>query len=141
MNIRLSCYANRRTGKNCWTVEKQGKVIRSKVFKFKGDNIKENALECVLQGLRAVTNEVKHEDTLWVEIQNIHLAQWLSGQVEYKDYSKLLDQVFEVLENTDCRYMFIFEKSPKAKLYGALNDFTKQTWSSADSLLDMEENE
>ena len=50
MNIRLSCYASRKNGKNCWIVETNGEVIKSGLFKFQGDNIKENAISCVEKG-------------------------------------------------------------------------------------------
>lgn len=141
MNIRLSCYASRKNGKNCWIVETNGDVIKSGLFKFQGDNIKENALLCVERGLRALRNTVRHDDCIQIEIQNVHLAEWLSGQREYSTYAKQLGKVFAVLEDLDCKYNFYFEKVPRAKRYGETHEIPKISLQTIADLLDMEENE
>ena len=138
MNIRLSCYASRKNGKNCWIVETNGEVIKSGLFKFQGDNIKENAISCVEKGLRALRNSVLHDDCIHIEIQNVHLAEWLSGQKEYSTYAHQLGRVFAVLEDLDCKYNFYFEKTPRAKRYGETHDIPKISLQPLENLFDME---
>lgn len=115
MNYRLSVATLRTKGKHGYLIERKGRTIEASVRKLKSKNIKEDVLLTLQEGLRAVKAYIKHEDILFIEIQNQHLQQWLSGMVEYKDYSKALDGVFEVLENLDCRYKFIYAKNPYAK--------------------------
>ena len=139
MHYRLSTFANRVSGKNCYTVEKGGSVLKNQVFRFSGDNIKENALECVYRGLKAVSGIVTHDDVVLIEVQNIHLCEWLMGMKEYDGYNEKLDKVFEVLEGMDCRYRFVLEKKPHAKEYGSMHDVQKMSFSSIDDMMDMDE--
>ena len=115
MNYRLSVATLRTRGKHGFIIEARGKTVEASVHKLKSTNIKEDVLLTLTEGLRAVKPYIKHEDILYIEIQNQHLQQWRSGMVEYKDYSEALDGVFEVLENLDCRYRFIYTKNPYAK--------------------------
>ena len=115
MNYRLSTATLRVKGKHGYVLEHAGKTVAVRVSKTKSSNIKEDILMVITEGLREARSYVKHEDILYIEVQNIHLQQWLSGMVEYKEYSKYLDDVFEVLESMDCRYKFVFEKEPYAK--------------------------
>lgn len=133
MNYLISTYANRVNGKNCYTIESKGKVIKSKVFRFTGDNIKENALECICKALLEIQNLVSHDDILIIEVQNVHLTEWLDGMKEYKGYETGLDKVFDVLEYIDCRYRFKLNKNPYAKLIGT-NDITKEQYTSSSDL-------
>ena len=117
MVYRVGTYANRVEGNRGYLLEVEGRVVDEKISKFQGDNIKVNALEVILQGIRACRSRVSHEDLVIIEVQNTHLCDWLSGSVEYKEYSDSLDKIFEVLETLDCRYRFTFNKSPYAKEY------------------------
>lgn len=122
MNYRLSCATNRVEGKNGFVLELSGREVEADVFKTEGDNIKENILETIYRGIRVARGVVKHEDILFIEVQNFHLCEWLSGLKEYKGYEEKLDKVFEVLESTDCRYRFVFVKNPYAKSYIKAHD-------------------
>ena len=115
MNYRLSVYANRVTGVNNVELACAGRVIKSYKCNFAGDNIKENILRLIHKGLRFASAVVKHDDKLFIEVQNQHLVSWLMGRTEYKGYSELLDMVFSSIEMVDCQYKYIFEKNPKAK--------------------------
>lgn len=115
MNYRLSVYANRVTGVNNVELSCGGRVIKSYRGKFVGENIKENVLRLIHRGLRFAAAAVKHEDKLYIEVQNQHLVNWLMGRTEYKGYSELLDTVFSDIEQVDCQYKYLFEKNPKAK--------------------------
>lgn len=125
MNYRLSCATDRVGKKNGYVLEKQGIELCSSFFKPVNDNIKDNILETVYRGLKSAGLYVSHDDILLIEIQNMHLFNWLSGLVEYKGYEGYLDKVFEVLEGIDCRYRFVFEKRPYAKMLFSSRDYDK----------------
>lgn len=135
MNYKLSTYANRVSKKNCFTLESGGKTVNSLVFRFIGDNIKQNALETIYRGLKTVGQVVKHNDVVIVEVQNQHLCNWLLGYQEYQGYNEKLDKVFEVLEGIDCRYKFVTEKKPYAKVFGDRNGLTKMSFSTLDDFM------
>lgn len=135
MNYKLSTYADRVKGKRGFLLIKGGAVTASKVSKFEGDNIKENALEVIVQGITVVRNEIAHEDLLIIEVQNSHLCNWLSGSVEYREYSVGLDKVFAQLDTVDCRYRFVYESKPLAKGYVADNEPTKMDTVGLDDLM------
>lgn len=115
MNVKLSVYCSRPKGKSGFAIYKNGVVIESKVGSTTSDNIKEEVMLTLTKGLRVCRNIVSHDDILYIEIQNQHLCSWLSGCVEYKGYSDLLDAVFEVLESLDCRYRFMFVPKPNCR--------------------------
>lgn len=115
MNIKLSVYSSRPKGKTGYAIYQKGVVADKKVNCAYSKNIKEDALVSLTKGLRACRSFVSHDDILYIEIQNQHLCSWLSGCVEYKGYSKYLDDVFAVLESLDCRYKFMFVQKPSAK--------------------------
>lgn len=117
MNFKLSTYANRVKGKRCFILMRDGKIIAEKISKFDGDNIKENALACISQGLCATKNVISHEDLLLIEVQNSHLCHWLDGSIENKEYSDGLDKVFAQIEGIDCRYRYLLNAKPIAKTY------------------------
>lgn len=125
MNWKLSTYADRVNGKRCFILMKGGKVFAEKVSKFSGTNIKENALDCISQGLSAVKNEISHNDLLIIEVQNSHLCNWLDGSMENKGYSGGLDKVFAQIDGIDCRYRYVLNAKPVAKLYTEGRDLTK----------------
>lgn len=135
MNYRLSCASNRVLGKNCYVLELAGRRVSGKVFKFTGDNIKENILETVFQGIKMARTYVNHEDILFIEIQNVHLCDWLNGMKEYSGYETGLDKVFDVLESTDCRYKFSFIRKPYAMTYLENHDITTVSGSSFASIM------
>lgn len=115
MNYRLSICSVRTKGKHGYVIEAGGKTIETSVSNISSMNLKEDILGLLAKALRAVKPLVNHEDLLAIEIQNVHLQQWLSGTVDYKDYSEPLGAVFDVLESIDCRYRFIFKAEPYAK--------------------------
>lgn len=137
MNIRLSTYANRVAGKNCVLVEKAGIVKSPIIFKSISRNLKENMLECIYRGLKHVKPEVSHEDFLWIEVQNNHLNNWLSGKEEYKGYEEYLDKVYDVLEGIDCQYKFLFNSKPFAKTYALDKKVEKPKYEGIDSAFDL----
>ena len=135
MNIRLSSYADRTQGKVGFTIEQNGKILEEKIIKFKGNNIKENALHIIYLGLRACTSRVNHNDILVIEVQNRHLCEWLNGMVEYKGYDLWLDKVFTTLESLDCRYNFYFNNTPFVKKYMKDKGISKIEVSSIDDMM------
>lgn len=134
MNYNLSVMADRVNGKCSYTLSSSGKVISDKISKFSGDNIKVNALNQLKVGLMACKNLVSHDDILSIEVQNTHLCDWLNGRVAHKDYIGQLSDVFDVLETIDCRYRFLFNKEPFAKVYASKRDFTKIAVSTIDDM-------
>lgn len=135
MNYKVSTYANRVDKKRGFTIEAEGKILEEKISKFEGDNIKENALQTILQGIRACRSLPSHNDILIIEVQNIHLCNWLNGLQEYKEYNEWLDKIFELLETLDCRYSFYFNKKPFAKEYIKGKGITKVSVGSVDDMM------
>ena len=115
MNYRLSVATVRTKGKHGFVLEKGGYSLVTRVTRLKSLNIKEDILSILAEGLLSAKGFVEHEDTLYIEIQNVHLYNWLSGMVDYKDYAEGLDKIFDILDSIDCRYKFVFEKNPYAK--------------------------
>ena len=115
MNYLVSVYANRVTGVNNVELMSEGRVIKSYRGRFVGNNIKENVLRCIHRGLRFAAAVVKHDDKLYIEVQNQHLINWLMGRTEHKDYCEWLDVVFADIEGIDCKYKYLYESVPKAK--------------------------
>lgn len=126
MNYRLSCASDRKAGKNGYSIEVNGRGIDSSVFKLVSNNIKENIVECVYRGLKAARNYVSHDDVLCIEIQNIHLKDWLSGNKSYKGYEDCMDKTFEVLESVDCRYRFVYVDCPEMMRELKYREFDKE---------------
>ena len=115
MNYRVSTAFSRVTTTGSFAVEKGGTTVHANVFPSKTLNMKKGVLDVIAKSLRVAKQYVSHEDTMFIEVQNQHLCEWLSGLVEYKDYAEELDEVFSVLESIDCRYRFIYVKEPYAK--------------------------
>ena len=136
MNCRLSCGANRKLKKIGYTYEVGGRIEDSGVFKTVSTNMKENILESITRGMKACRGKVHHEDLLIIEVQNQHLAQWLSGEVTYKGYEDYLDRLFAVLESMDCRYKFMFVPKPYALSFIENNNIKKEQMSSISSLME-----
>ena len=117
MNYRLSVGVDRPISKSCFVIEAQGEEISSKVMKMKSENIKKEILNTIALGLRSCKSVVKHEDSLIIDVQNRHLYQWLTEGIDYKGYEKELDDVYLTLDTVDCKYRFVFNENPYAKLY------------------------
>lgn len=116
MNIVLSCYANK--GKAAFVLEKGGKVINKEVFLVAKDNkvhLKEFIFESIIRGLKNARNVVSHDDLLLIGVQNAHMVDWLNGQKEYKGYESYLDDISDIIETLDCRYLFSNTSVKKAK--------------------------
>ncbi len=135
MNIKISCFADRTKGFVASTVEVNGNVQKSKVDKFIGTNIKENAIRACINGLQLAKGVVFHDDLLTIEIQNRHLAEWIAGAVEYKGYTDSLDKLFELLDSIDCRYIVAFVEEPYAKTFGASHGYTKKEFTTVENLI------
>ena len=135
MNYKISTFADRVHGKRCFLLMKDGRVVAEKISKFEGTNIKENALECIFQGLNAAKNEVEHEDLLLIEVQNSHLCNWLDGSIENKEYCEGLDKVFATIEGIDCRYRYVLNSKPVAKGYMQGKDITRVQTVGLDDLM------
>lgn len=116
-NYRLSiCSIRGLVQKHGYIIESGGKTLESSVSSIEfAINLKKDLLSVLVKGLRSVKPWLQHDDMLYVEIPNQHLANWLNGRVEYKDYVEELDKVFEILETIDCRYKFMFVNSPYAR--------------------------
>lgn len=136
MNCRLSCGANRKIHKIGFTYEVGGKVIESGVFKTVSTKMKENILEAIIRGMKACRNKIHHEDLLIIEVQNQHLAQWLSGEITYKGYEDYLDRLFDTLESMDCRYKFSYVAKPYALEYIKTHEISREKLSSMNSLME-----
>lgn len=136
MHYRLSCAANRVEGKLGFVLESNGRMLESSVKPLVSSNIKENILESVYRGLRVSRGYLKHEDILFIEIQNVHLCEWLSGRKEYKGYEEYLEKVFEVIESINCKYRYIFVKNPYAKRYIDFTEIDKLKTSSLASVME-----
>ena len=136
MNCRLSCGADRKIGKIGFTYEKSGRIVKSGVFKTVSGNAKENMLESIIRGMRACRNEIQHDDLLVIEVQNQHLAQWLSGEIVYKGYEDYLDRLFDTLERMDCRYKFSYVAKPYALEYIKTHEISREKLSSMNSLME-----
>ena len=116
MNIVLSCYANKE--KAAFVLEKGGKVVCKEVFPVIGEGkvrLKEYIFEAIIKGLKYARKEVNHEDLLLIGVQNGHIAEWLNGQKEYKGYESYLDDISDIIETLDCRYLFGHTSVKKAK--------------------------
>lgn len=135
MNYTLSVYADRVNAKEGYAILKGGKVIKSKISAFKGDNIKENLLHSITLGLKDCSTKVTHKDVIVMEIPNVHLWNWLMGYFECKEYADLVDKAIDVLEHIDCKYRFVFTRVPFAKKFVANNPITKMETSSLDDLM------
>jgi hypothetical protein len=117
MNIVLSCYANRE--KASFVLEKGGKVVNKEVFPVLKEGktyLKEYIFESIIRGLKHARNVVNHDDLLLIGVQNSHVAEWLNGQKEYKGYEYYLDEISDIIETLDCRYLFGHTSVRKAKL-------------------------
>lgn len=115
MNYRVSTAFNRVTSTGSFAIERAGETVYANVFPSSHLNVKKGILNTISRSLRVAKQYVSHEDTMFIEVQNQHLCEWLSGLVEYKGYLEDLDGVFSVLESIDCRYRFIYVKEPYAK--------------------------
>lgn len=135
MNIKVSCFADRTNGLVTSTVEVGGNVRKSKVVRFSGSNIKENAIRACINGLQLARGIVSHKDLLTIEVQNQHLAGWIAGAVEYKGYTDYLDNLFSLLDSIDCRYIVSFVKEPYAKLFGIHHGCTKTKFTTVGNLV------
>lgn len=117
MNYRLSSTVNRPKGKMCFVLELGGKTLQSYISNTESDNLKSELLSIMTMGLRSCRPYLKHEDILYIDVQNRHLQQWLDGAIEYKEYAEQIDEVLSVLETLNCRYKFMFNNKPYAKVF------------------------
>lgn len=139
MNYRLSIASVRGlVQKHGYVIEVQGRTIESQISSNKSSNLKVDLLFVLERGLRAMRQYVKHDDILYIEIPNQHLANWLDGRVEYKKYSKELDAVFDILESLDCKYKILCVKESYAlKMVKNGNTLIKEGYSLLDSFKDL----
>ena len=134
MNYRLSIGVNRPIGKKCFVLERKGMELDSKILSNSSRNIKIELLSVLAKGLMSCRSYVKHEDILYIELQNREILSWLSGLEEYKGYEDELDSVYEILESLDCRYSFLFIEKPYALGYINKNKKTDVKGSSISDL-------
>ena len=116
MNIVLSCYANK--GKAAFVLEKGGRVVNKEVFLVSKEgkaHLKEFIFESIIKGIKNARNVVSHDDLLLIGVQNAHMVDWLNGQKEYKGYESYLDDISDIIETLDCRYLFSNNATKKAK--------------------------
>lgn len=125
-NYRVSVSYNRVKSACAYVIETSGFTRASKVAPKVNSNVKKGVLEVLEVALRETKPMVSHDDIVIIEIQNKHLCEWLTGLVEYKDYVVEMDAVFDVLENMDCKYRFIYVKEPYAKDFMTRNEVEKE---------------
>lgn len=110
MNIVLSCTADKKIGKGAYLIRKGGKRVVSETFSIYGKDseatLKEYVFDSLIRGLRNVRSQVEHNDLLLIELPNIHMVEWLNGTKEYKGYNKYLDEISDIIDTLDCRYLF-----------------------------------
>ena len=110
MNIKLSCTADKKMGRGAYIIYKGGKRVVSESFSIKGmgesSTLKEYVFVAVTKALLSVRNIVNHEDLLLIELPNNHMVEWLNGSKEYKGYNKYLDEISDIIDTIDCRYLF-----------------------------------
>lgn len=117
MNIKLSCSANRKTSKNAFVIEKDGRIVDKQVFTARTLTLNYEALEAVRRGLLSVRGTVTHDDLLLIEVQNFHLENWLNEQQESENYRDILIEIFAILDSIDCKYI---AKNVKSSLASSL---------------------
>lgn len=115
-SIKVSTFYNRVKSIGAYSIEKEGRIVDSgeKTFRLQEGNLKKGSLVVIEKALRIVKLVCKHEDILYIEVQNQHLCSWLSGLEEKKGYEAELDKVFSTLQGIDCRYKFLFVPSNSA---------------------------
>lgn len=107
MNVILNCCGEK--GSAGFTIEVGGKVVHKCAYKVDlGENakLKEYVFHAVIRGLRVARSYVNHEDLLLIGVSNQHMAEWLNGSMEYKGYETYLDEISDIIETIDCRYLF-----------------------------------
>lgn len=136
MNVVLTCYAKK--GKGSFTIEREGKTVYKDVFNINkvGVTLKEYIFEVITKGLKVARTFINHDDLLLICLQNGHMVEWLNGSKDYKDYSKYLDVVYDIIDTLDCKYLFTLSNVKKAKdIIGC--DVVKDELTGVSSLLDM----
>lgn len=134
MNIKVSSCINRKKGASKVEVSAEGKSLKSQVVRVgSNESPKDVILSMLTKGLRLCRGIVKHEDILYIEVQNRHLCDWLTGAREHIGFSDGMDGLFEVLESLDCRYRFVFVEKPSCRVYEGEGLFGKVEGSSVES--------
>ena len=116
-NVKMECYSDMKTGKRCFYVEKDGRVICSDVLSSNCENYKLGVFRVLRDGLISVRNLVKHDDMLTIVIQNPSIVSWIqySDEKKYDKYSEVTDEVFDLLDELDCKYRFVSAGSQDLK--------------------------
>ena len=94
MNYRLSCAVERPSNKEGYVLECDGREVASDVSKCVSSNLKVCLFDAIRKGLLAARVQVKHDDILYIEVQNYHVYEWLTCLKEYNAYADELDKVF-----------------------------------------------
>lgn len=94
--------------KGMYTIEIDGvetvkEVIR--VFESPDNLPKKRTIEVLIRALADVANIVKHEDTLTIRLENIHLVNWLASETEYAGYDKIHTAI-TMIDDLDCHVKY-----------------------------------
>lgn len=119
VNIKLECYSSSKAGKKGFIIEQSGKVVYSDLSRLSTDDYKRGIFLALRDGLIAVRSMVKHESILSIVLQNRNVAEWVLNRDEYKcsKYSDVSDEVFDLIDELDCRYRIVSLKSFGAQKY------------------------
>ena len=136
MNIILNCCAEK--GWAGYSLEKSGRVIEKDSYKLPTDDsskLKEFVFDAIIKGLKVARMHINHDDLLLIALQNAHMVEWLNGSRDYQGYEKYLDDISDIIETLDCRYLFA--KKDMKKVKKMLSEYSKkEVLTSASSLLE-----
>lgn len=136
MNYRLSCAVERPSNKEGFVLECNGREVTSDVSKCVSSNLKVCLFDAIHKGLLAARVHVKHEDILYIEVQNYHVYEWMNCLKEYNTYVVEMDKVFSALESIDCMYKVVFLKNPYGRTYIKSHDYTSVAVKSLESVME-----
>ena len=120
MNIKLDCYVSRPEGKRGYFIERESQILEEHLVKVnRNESMKKLIIENITDGIRHVKNLVAHEDVLSIIIQNRNVAEWIVNRNEsrYRDFVPQIDELFDVLEELDCRYTIVFNSNSMARKF------------------------
>lgn len=136
MNVILNCCAEK--GRAGYTLEVGGKVVEKNAYNLPTDGsskLKEFVFDAIIKGLKVARTYINHEDLLLIAVPNAHMADWLNGSRDYKGYETYLDEISDIIETLDCRYLFA--KKDMRKVKKMLSEYKKtETLTGVSSLLE-----
>lgn len=116
-NVKMECYSDMKMGKRYFYVERDGRVVCSDVLSSNCENYKMGVFRALRDGLISVRSLVGHSDMLTIVIQNPSIVSWIQygDEKKYDKYSEVSDEVFDLLDELDCKYRFVSAGSQDLK--------------------------